>query len=106
MAPAIKVKMRYAEGGEELHYVIKFKVPKKWKPQTTVKLKDQFVESYNAKHGEKNILKVDKKNYKSPFGRRLLLLDLDITLEKIELEGLSKKQVDIKENIKIQEKTI
>ena len=59
MAPAIKVKMRYAEGSEDLHYIIKFKVPKKWKPQTTIKLKETFVESYNAKHGEKNTLKLD-----------------------------------------------
>ena len=76
MAPAIKVKMRYAEGGEELHYVIKFKVPKKWKPQTTVKLKDQFVESYNAKHGEKNILKVEEIHLVTSSGK--MLYDEDI----------------------------
>ena len=76
MAPAIKVKMRYAEGSEDLHYIIKFKVPKKWKPQTTIKLKETFIESYNAKHGEKNTLKLDGIHLVTSSGK--MLYDEDV----------------------------
>jgi cell division cycle protein 37 len=73
---AIKVKMRYAEGGEDLHYVIKFKVPKKWKPQATIKLKETFVENYNAKHGDKRKLEVNEIHLVTSTGK--MLYDEDI----------------------------
>lgn len=52
MAPAMKVTLKWEEGEDSAaHLSIKLTLPRKWKDGPTSKLKDTFVEQYNAKRG-------------------------------------------------------
>ena len=75
--PVIKVKMRWEEGTDEAkHFVIKFKVPKKWKPGPVQKLKETFVDSYNKKHGPAHTLELESVHLVCSSGK--ILYDEDV----------------------------
>ena len=75
--PVIKVKMRWEEGTDEAkHFVIKFKVPKKWKPGPVQKIKETFVDSYNKKHGPAHTLELESVHLVCSSGK--ILYDEDV----------------------------
>ena len=82
MAPAIKVKMRWEVGTDDSkHFVIKLKVPKSWRTGPISKLKETFIDSYNAKHGPASLLHGDEIHMVTGSGK--ILYDSDIVEQNV-----------------------
>ncbi|GBG24324.1 Hsp90 co-chaperone Cdc37 [Hondaea fermentalgiana] len=75
MAPAMKVTLKWEEGAEATHAVLKLTLPRKWREGATKQLKETFVDQYNKKH-EDTKLELDEVHLVNTKGQALADADL------------------------------